>query len=41
LSKDKIKREFNLKIRDWDEALENFLISLREDREGLEIRVEK
>ena len=28
LSKDKIKREFNLKIRDWNEALEDFLIAL-------------
>jgi len=25
LSKDKIKKEFNLKIRNWDEALEDFL----------------
>jgi dTDP-4-dehydrorhamnose reductase len=31
LSKEKIKKEFNLKIRDWDEALEDFLsiLSLR------------
>ncbi len=28
LSKDKIKREFNLKIRNWDEALEDFLSTL-------------
>ena len=28
LSKEKIKREFNIKIRDWDEALEDFLVSL-------------
>jgi len=28
LSKEKIKREFNLKIRDWDKALEDFLIIL-------------
>ena len=28
LSKEKIKREFNLKIRDWNEALEDFLVSL-------------
>ncbi len=28
LSKEKIKKEFNIKIRDWDEALEDFLISL-------------
>jgi len=41
LSKEKIKREFNLKIRDWDKALEDFLISLRENREDIESRVEK
>ena len=41
LSKEKIKKEFDLKIRDWDKALENFLISLKEEREGLESRVEK
>lgn len=41
LSKEKIKREFNLKIKDWDKALEDFLISLRENREGLESGVEK
>jgi len=41
LSKEKIKREFNLKIKDWDKALENFLVSLKEEREGLESRVEK
>jgi len=34
LSKEKIKREFNLKIRDWNNALEDFLISLKKDREG-------
>ena len=28
LSKDKVKREFNLKIRNWDEALEDFLSTL-------------
>ena len=28
LSKDKIKREFDLKIRNWDEALEDFLTTL-------------
>jgi len=28
LSKEKIKREFDLKIRDWDEALEDFLSTL-------------
>jgi len=41
LSKEKIKREFGLKIREWDEALEDFLISLRENREGIESVVEK
>ncbi len=40
LSKEKIKREFSIKIRDWDEALEDFLISLKKDREGIESRVE-
>jgi len=40
LSKEKIKSEFGLKIRDWDKALENFLISLRENKEGIESRVE-
>ena len=39
LSKDKIKREFNLKIRDWNEALGDFLISLQENREKLEGRL--
>ena len=29
LSKEKIKKEFNIKIRDWDEALEDFLVSLK------------
>ena len=29
LSKDKIKKEFNLKIRNWEEALENFLSLLK------------
>ena len=28
LFKDKIKKEFNLKIRDWDKALEDFLNTL-------------
>jgi len=28
LSKEKIKKEFNLKIRDWDKALEDFLSTL-------------
>ena len=32
LSKEKIKKEFNLKIRDWDEALEDFLVSLKEEK---------
>jgi len=41
LSKDKIKRELGLKIRDWDMALEDFLISLKENREYLESKVEK
>jgi len=41
LSKEKIKREFNLKIRDWDKALEDFLVYLKENREYLEGRVEK
>ena len=34
LSKEKTKREFNLKIRDWDKALEDFLVSLKREREG-------
>jgi dTDP-4-dehydrorhamnose reductase len=41
LSKEKIKREFNLKIREWDKALEDFLVSLKRERESLESRVEK
>jgi len=41
LSKEKIKREFDLKIRNWDKAVEDFLISLKREREGLESRVEK
>ena len=41
LSREKIKKEFDLKIRKWDEALEDFLISLRENREGIESGVEK
>lgn len=41
LSKEKMKREFNLKIKDWDKALEDFLISLRENRKGIESGVEK
>ena len=39
LSKEKIKKEFGLKIRDWDKALEEFLTSLRENREGIGSRV--
>jgi dTDP-4-dehydrorhamnose reductase len=41
LSKEKIKKEFSLKIRDWDKALEDFLVSLRENRKGIESGVEK
>lgn len=41
LSTEKIEKEFNLKIRAWDEALEDFLISLRDNREGLESWVDK
>jgi dTDP-4-dehydrorhamnose reductase len=41
LSKERVKKEFNLKIRDWDRALEDFLISLRENRKGIESGVEK
>ncbi len=41
LSKEKIKKEFNIKIREWDKALEDFLVSLKIEREGLESRVEK
>ncbi len=32
LSKGKIEKEFNLKIRDWNEALEDFLASLKENK---------
>ncbi len=32
LSKGKIEKEFNLKIRDWNEALEDFLVSLKENK---------
>lgn len=32
LSKKKIKKEFGLKIRDWDKALEDFLVSLKENK---------
>ena len=41
LSKERIKKEFDIKIRDWDKALEDFLISLRENRKGIESGVEK
>lgn len=41
LSKKKIKREFNSKIRDWDRALEDFLVSLKRERESLESRAVK
>jgi len=41
LSKEKIKKVFDLKLRDWDKALEDFLVSLRDNREDLESRVEK
>jgi len=36
LSTEKIEKEFNLKIRDWDKALDDFLLSLKENRENLE-----
>jgi dTDP-4-dehydrorhamnose reductase len=32
LSKEKVKKEFGLKIRDWNKALEDFLVSLKENR---------
>ena len=35
LSKDKIKKEFNLKIRSWEEALEDFLTLLKTNKEKL------
>lgn len=38
LSKEKIKKESNLRIRDWDKALEGFLLSLKENRKNLESR---
>ena len=38
LSKEKIKKEFKLKIRNWDEALKGFLLSLKENRKNLESR---
>jgi len=38
LSKEKIKKEFNLKIGNWDEALEDFLLSLKENGKNLEGR---
>jgi len=41
LSKEKIKRELDLKIRNWDESLKDFLNSLKEERECLESGVKK
>jgi len=41
LSKEKIKKEFDLKIRDWDKALGDFLVSLKKNRKYLESRAEK
>ena len=41
LSKEKIIKEFNLKIRGWDKALEDFLISLKENWEGIKSRANK
>jgi len=41
LSKEKIKREFALRVREWDKALEDFMVSLKRERESLESRVEK
>jgi len=41
LSKEKIKKEYHLKIRNWEEPLEDFLISWRENRKGIESGVEK
>jgi dTDP-4-dehydrorhamnose reductase len=35
LSKDKIKKEFNLKIRNWEEALEDFLSLLKINKKKL------
>jgi len=32
LSKEKIKKEFGLRIRNWDKALEDFLVSLKENK---------
>ena len=32
LSKEKIKKEFGLKIKEWDKALEDFLASLKENK---------
>ena len=37
LSKDKIKKEFNLKIRNWEEALEDFISLLKTSQEKLKI----
>jgi len=41
LSKEKIIKEFNLEIRNWNEALKDFLVSLKKEGEGLESRLEK
>ena len=41
LSKEKIKRKFNLKIKDWDKALEDFLMFLKRERESFKSRVMK
>jgi dTDP-4-dehydrorhamnose reductase len=35
LSKDKIKRDFNLTIRNWEKALEDFLYLIKRNQEGL------
>jgi len=32
LSKEKIKKELGLKVREWDKALEDFLVSLKENK---------
>jgi len=37
LSKDKIKKEFNIKIRSWEEALEEFISSLKNNEEKLKM----
>ena len=40
LSKDKIKKEFNLDIRDWKEALDDFLSLLKIKEKNLKLRKE-